>query len=224
MVLEWLHRLEKYPTIKKFVEAKALRAALLIVAIILLFGVFQDINAVREALNVPPSSPKTPPAPIIVKEGARAGSILVPKPDTKPSVQVNNAPNGFAIGGGNVTNPTVNNFGPLPPKITWELAPDRPQPSGSLRPVVWAKTYLDSPFNNPAFEVFCDRPCIGTNMSGMGGVVQPFYINLTEDIVIFSTNPPNPLPGDRNYFWGVQSKDDSPVHIINVKTFLPPKN
>ena len=109
--LQWL---EKYPTLKKFVEPKAVRAILLIVAIILLFGVFQNINAVREALNVPPPAPKVPPAPIFEKQGPTPNLArgAVPKPDSKPPVQVNSAPNGIAIGGGNVTSPTVNNFGP----------------------------------------------------------------------------------------------------------------
>lgn len=113
MALEWRDRLEKHTTIKKFVEAKALRASLLIVAIILLFGVFQDINAVREALNVPPPSPKAPPGPIIQKQEPTPDVVRypVPKPDTKPPIQINNAPNGIAIGGGTVSNPTVNNFG-----------------------------------------------------------------------------------------------------------------
>jgi hypothetical protein len=115
---EWLHGLEKYPTIKKFVEAKALRATLLIVAIILLFGVFQDIIAVREALNVPPPVPKAPPAPIIQKQEPTPNFVrsVAPKPDTKPPVQINSAPNGIAIGGGTVTNPTVNNNNFAPPQ------------------------------------------------------------------------------------------------------------
>jgi hypothetical protein len=114
--LGWLEWLDKYPTIKKIVEAKALRATLLIVAIVLLFGVFEDINTVREALYVPPVTPKTPPAPIIQNQEPLTTIVrnLVPKLDTKPPIQVNSAPNGIAIGCGTVSNPTVNNFGPKP--------------------------------------------------------------------------------------------------------------
>jgi len=114
--LQWL---EKYPTIKKFVEAKALRATLLIVAIVLLFGVFQNINAVREALNVPPPSPKAPPAPIVVVNAEPLRPSVTPQPPpNKAPTQINNAPNGIAIGGGKVTNPTVNNFGSPSRRLT----------------------------------------------------------------------------------------------------------
>jgi hypothetical protein len=109
--LNWL---EKYPTIKKIVESTILRAVLLIACIVLLFGVFQDIDAVREALNVPPPAPKVPPAPIILKQepSLNVTRAAIPKFDTKAPIQINSAPNGIAIGGGNVTSPTVNNFGP----------------------------------------------------------------------------------------------------------------
>jgi len=125
--LQWL---EKYPTIKKFVEAKALRAILLGIAIILLFGVFQDINAVREALNAPPPVPKAPLVPQIVVQPSSANASVPPRSiagirsrgsgnkiegntvNILGTGPVATAPNGIAIGGGTVTNPTVNNFGP----------------------------------------------------------------------------------------------------------------
>lgn len=109
LVFDWLGKLERYPKVEKIVEARLLRTVLLIVAIILLVGVFQDINAVREDLKVPPPAPKTPPAPVFIVEYPATRSNANPQ---RPSVaqQVNNAPNGIAIGGGTVTNPTVNNF------------------------------------------------------------------------------------------------------------------
>jgi hypothetical protein len=115
---EWL---EKYPNIKKVAESGTTYVVLLIVAIILLTGVFQNVNAVREALNVPPPSPKAPPAPIIqIQEPTPIIVRNAPlKPDTKPPVQINSAPNGIAIGGGNVANPTVNNFGPPPAHLNY---------------------------------------------------------------------------------------------------------
>jgi hypothetical protein len=89
--LQWL---EKCPAIKKVVEAKALRTTLLVVAIILLFGVFQNINAVREALNVPPPSPKAPPAPIISKEEPPANLGNIAKNPTKSNAWVTNKTSG----------------------------------------------------------------------------------------------------------------------------------
>jgi hypothetical protein len=71
--------------------------------------------AYKQLADVPPTVLRTPtpPAPIIQKqEPSTITRNLAPKPDTKAPVQTNTAPNGIAIGGGNVTNPTVNNFGP----------------------------------------------------------------------------------------------------------------
>jgi hypothetical protein len=93
-----------------------------------MFGVFEDINAVREALNVPPPAPKVPPAPIVEKQEPTPNLVrgAAPKPVSKPPVQINSAPNGIAIGGGNVTNPTVNNFGTPNRRLT-------PQQMGSIK-------------------------------------------------------------------------------------------
>lgn len=38
-----------------------------------------------------------------------------------PSTTINSAPNGIAISGGNVQNPTVNNFGPPPVEMRWSV-------------------------------------------------------------------------------------------------------
>jgi hypothetical protein len=64
-----------------------------------------------------------PPAPIVLRMTAPAPPIFPPaekpgaaiatrEPTPKSSVQTNSAPNGIAIGGGTVSNPTVNNFAP----------------------------------------------------------------------------------------------------------------
>lgn len=162
----------------------------------------------------------------LTEENSRLRAAHTPKANTSAPTTIN-APGGIPIVGnkGTVNQPTVNNnFGPPAPKITWEQAPNYPQPTGYARPVVFAKMYLDSPMNNPKFKVVCDRPCMGTNMGGLPmGAVQPYYTNLSDNVVVFATDPPNPLPGDRFYYWGVQSKDDSPVHITDVSIVLPSK-
>jgi hypothetical protein len=60
-VLEWTDKLEKYPALKKFAEAKALRVVLLVVGIGLLAGVLEEANRVREALERPPAQQKVQP-------------------------------------------------------------------------------------------------------------------------------------------------------------------
>jgi hypothetical protein len=72
--------------------------------------------AYKQLVDVPPTILRTsaPPAPIIQKQepSPAVTRIPVPKSVIKQPVQINSAPNGIAIGGGNVANPTVNNFGP----------------------------------------------------------------------------------------------------------------
>jgi hypothetical protein len=103
---EWL---EKHPIIKKIAESRTTYIVLLIVVIGLLAGVFQDINAVREVLNTHPPSPKVPSVMVQAPILPAPNEIASKSTNTKPPIQTNSAPNGFAISGGNVTNPMVNN-------------------------------------------------------------------------------------------------------------------
>lgn len=66
---------------------------------------------------------------VVTGQGNVVGNNNQTNSPSAPGVQFNSAPNGIAIGGGNVTNPTVNNFGPPPITVTWK-ANDAP----SLRP------------------------------------------------------------------------------------------
>ena len=69
------------------------------------------------------------------------------------------------------------------------------------------------------FAVFCDRPCDAIDNSIIGGYNQVDYANtpVSPNIAAFIINGANPFPGDVDYVLGVQSKDDLPVHIIDVK-------
>lgn len=58
----------------------------------------------------------------------RRFATLVPTVQSAPPSQIINAPNGIAIGGGQVGSATVNNFGvkPTPPEIEWRPVPIKP--------------------------------------------------------------------------------------------------
>ena len=81
-VLEWVGKLDNHPFIKKFVEAKVLRVALLIVTLLLLSEVFIDLNEVREGLNHPPPAQK-PPLPLTAQD--LCPSPAQTPPSSKPS-------------------------------------------------------------------------------------------------------------------------------------------
>jgi hypothetical protein len=64
------------------------------------------------------------------------------------------APNGIAIAGGTVTNPTVNNFGPPPLKLTWSVVPGEATAKFPYRQNVTVKTNVD--FHPVSVAVICD--------------------------------------------------------------------
>ena len=96
-LLSWTDKLEKHPRLKKYAEAKALRAVLFFVAISLLAVVLRDVNGIREALNAPPSRQR-PPAQVNLQDLVPRTAIQSAKaPATaRPN---NSGVSGSAIGG-----------------------------------------------------------------------------------------------------------------------------
>jgi hypothetical protein len=101
---------------ERFIEKKIKIPLWIRIALIVGIVFVAQVAAYKQLADVPPTVLRTPtpPAPVIQKQEPLPVITRSPasKPDTKPPVQINSAPNGFAIGGGMVTNPTVNNFGP----------------------------------------------------------------------------------------------------------------
>jgi hypothetical protein len=76
--LEWLGKIEKYPWLKKIVEARVLRVILLCLSIGLFATVLMDVDAIRVRLSSPPPRPSAP-APINPKD-LSCTSIQIAKP------------------------------------------------------------------------------------------------------------------------------------------------
>jgi hypothetical protein len=72
-------------------------------------------NTVIEPGPAAPSEPNAKKVRAPTRKKAAASST----DQATRAPQVSNAPNGMIINGGNVTNPTVNNYGPLPVQITF---------------------------------------------------------------------------------------------------------
>jgi len=116
-ILEWMDKLEKYPGLKKFAEAKVLRVSLLVVAILALGAVMNDLNGIRDSLKTPPPSPKAP-RPLTANELAPCPAP--PSPAKKMSQHGNSSTNSVQQGpgsafsqnqSGGITAGTVNNYG-----------------------------------------------------------------------------------------------------------------
>jgi hypothetical protein len=138
-------------------------------------------------------------------------------------VQVNSAPNGIAIGGGTVSNPTVNNYGPVLPQVSWKIEEGTPLPERATHPAVWIHISIDRPFLDAKFAVVCDRPCHGVDsqiIAPYGGYMQDIFkawLPNQPDIAIFVINGPNPMSAIDSYRACVESDDDQPVKIVAVK-------
>jgi hypothetical protein len=124
----------------------------------------------------PPRAPLSPPM-ISVKprpksapraHGNQESTSQSSVANSSPPQQIISAPNGIAIGGGTVINPTVNN-GPPPAKLLWTQSA-----GGSVKGLENTKIALDvdHTLEVPEFVVTCDRPCSVTLIgSGYGGMV-----------------------------------------------------
>ena len=127
-------------------------------------------------------------------------------------MQINSAPNGIAIGGGTVTNPTVNNFGPPEPKIWWQQEPKSGDPKA-----VSVTVFVDRSMELPAFGVQCDRPC-ETTFAGPDGIVQRDILHSATDPrfagVVFMS--PRPLGAGICVHWTITSEDDVRVKILSL--------
>lgn len=151
------------------------------------------------------------------------------QPPRKPEVQINSAPNGIAIGGGVVVNPTVNNYGPQLPVVSWELL-DKPltQIAGG-HPQTWISISIDKTFIDPKFAVICNRNCTASfaqmKLGHGGGVAQVDWGRIPDhsDIGAISVNNPNPMPPDARVVVCIESQDEQPVKILRVATLTVQK-
>jgi hypothetical protein len=97
-----------------------------------------------------------------------------------------NAPNGIAITGGTVTNPTVNNFGPPSLQITWSVSDTPPQGNFSFAKAVTVKTNV---YYSPVYiAIFCDadvddviltRVSMGVTIGYVNNDKKSWYVRIT---------------------------------------------
>ena len=127
------------------------------------------------------------------------------------------APHGIAIGGGTVTNPTVNNFTPPAPRVFWSVV-DTEQPEDRKRPRTSVKIYLDRAFVDAKFAVRCDRPCDAIGTGSCPGFNQAKFAKyrIVQSSQRFIIIGPNPFPSYTNYELQVESQDEQPVQIVSV--------
>jgi hypothetical protein len=144
------------------------------------------------------------------------------------SIVINNAPNGFAISGGTVNNPSITNYGEKEPNIlgfqlVTQSSPDTYLPDFSTKtknhPTTSFKFYIDSAWSEPQFAAICDRPCHAIDVSQAkpsGGMIFPnFRVGTSPDYpnwAMFFVDL-RPFKTFTYYMFTVVSEDDVPVQI-----------
>ena len=180
---------------------------------------------------VPAPNPDTQPPsththkPEIKKPTAPSST---PSVVTPPSIS-QNCPGGICAGGDISGNPTIINPAPPPPKlqVTQEPLPPRdsdypegsPDPSLLKHPGVRLNLSVDRSLFNPRFVARCDRPCRGMHQGlPAGGGLSSGSRESTTDatIVALFIDFPNPLAPGVVVEWDVRSRDDKPIHIMEI--------
>ncbi|MHB8413334.1 MAG: hypothetical protein ACYDDI_15510 [Candidatus Acidiferrales bacterium] len=158
-------------------------------------------------------------------------SRSVPRTSTTPQMQIN-APYGIAIGGGNVTNPTVINTGPPPAKLTFTEEVVTPlSQNGQGEEQLRVNIRTDRPIVGPVIGIVFSGPftidphkpfglVLGAPISQFGGGGQLARGNSpVPNSLWFSLNEPSVfLPTQEIILW-VQSKSD--IHVIEVVPVMP---
>jgi hypothetical protein len=179
--------------------------------------------------TLPKKKPPEQPLPPAVGPST---SVRASPQAAQPNV---NAPYGIAIGGGTVSNPTVNNYGPPPPRIRWLVVPLETakqylsQPVSASRPATVVKITFEGMMEHARFAFVCDRPCEGgptstwaavngsMGISGVGGwLKQPTPIPDNPYSVEFIIFGPDPVSSGEVIWFSIYSMDDTPVTVTEL--------
>jgi hypothetical protein len=146
-----------------------------------------------------------------------------PSPSSAQSpATINNAPNGFAISGGNVVSPTVNNLTSRPdPTFTWTQQAGEIQDGNSTTIV---KIHVNGPMDFPAFAVYCDRPCSTAKDARIthpleSSQAQYFLPRRNAVLACFEFLIPQTLPADADVVWELRSAEAGSLRIVKVERY-----
>jgi hypothetical protein len=161
--------------------------------------------------GVPPiSTGKATSAPPTDKPASDGGST----PAT-----INNAPGGFAISGGIVTNPTVNNYGPLPATLRWSQEPQEQGVDGDNKvSSVMVNLSADRSVEVPAFIAVCDRPCETLRAMAAGlSQIAPLTFPNQPTVTGINMLQPRPWGAGIPVYWQIRGLDSEPIHILRIE-------
>jgi hypothetical protein len=149
-------------------------------------------------------------------------SASAPKQEAPPPA-ILNAPGGFAVGGGTVINPTVNNYAPPDPIFTYSVVeiPTSPEDSAKYKMRVIIKT--DRTADIPPLRAVFDGPYLEAHMSvygiGSGSGANVMYFNGKKDGVEhpwaqFALAAPGKLRPDGEIHIDVEA--ERPIKVLQI--------
>jgi hypothetical protein len=203
----------EYGTEQRAIESRRVKAE------VIKNGNTQPTTENRTPEEIPRS---TVPIPKKKRVKVRLNSSPITTSSSSAPIQTEQScPNGICIGGANFGSPTVNNYGPPIPKITWvqEQYTDPPYRMG-------IRLSVDHSMEIPAFVATCDRPCksisafaIPSGATMFMGMINPMIFRHKSDsrIAGIMLRSPRPLGVGMNVNWTIDSDDQMPVRVVEVR-------
>ena len=203
----------------------------------------QQIAEKQPEIKQPEIKPP-PPSPAVSDSKPKPSKQATPQPKPEPSKSqspkpespsasaqkqepppppIMNAPGGFAIGGGTVINPTVNNYAPPDPIFTYSVVeiPTSPEDSAKYKMRVIIKT--DRATDIPPLRAVFDGPYLEAHMSihgiGSGSGANVMWFNGKKDGVEypwaqFALGAPGKLRPDGEIHIDVEA--DHPIKVLQI--------
>jgi hypothetical protein len=110
----------------------------------------------------------------------------------------------------NIDRPTINNYGPPSPRVSWSQATEGPTVK-----VVFS---VDDTMELPAFKATCDRPCNNVMSEATGNYEPvPLSFEYEPNSVGLTLRSPRPLGAGVRVLWVIRSRDERSITITDFR-------
>jgi hypothetical protein len=178
----------------------------------------------EKTVLVPQECPKTTEAKRDKPRGATTTTTARPSPPQQLDCGGGNCAMSTGQQGGITAGQIELTTAPPLPHVSWEPADKKIFTTKATHPVTEFYLWTNGLFQDPAFVAMCDRPCKALAFSNTGFnqncELTPHGGNEDEDakLAMFLIEIPNPFPGNLRASVAVESQDDSPVKILDVRS------
>jgi len=177
----------------------------------------------------------TTPTSQVTRNGNIVGNTI--KGNNNKLTGEQNCPGGICAGGDINGNPTVNNYAPPPPNVTYTVDP-RPavpaypaaHPTEGTYPGLLVEIKVDRAFNSTAFRIVCDKPftatagsiydCEGCASMGSNPTVLPSEADPNSRVIVIHSDKTSMFPGQ---IAGIllRSMNQQNIRVLKVEAYMP---